>query len=280
MKAEDTRGLGGESAVYEGLRVRLAPAPFSKRFLAYSIDLGVVLAVIYPLSLGVFLVLMVITVTVLKFVIGDGRETASELEQFFVIGVGALFLIALLGILMLQHLYFVYFEFKRGTTPGKKIFGLRVVSLDGGALTLGQAILRDLLRYVDCFMVLPGVISTLLSEKRRRLGDLLAQTMVVYSAAGEGRAERMYMSSEDYRSLLGMLKPVTISNELCSSFLSFAFKRYGLRSTKIPEGEVERWRQAVEGYFQSDASKTVDNETKLRFFAEYCFQLSKGEKTK
>ncbi len=78
--------------------------------------------------------------------------------------------------------YNMVFEwFWRGQTPGKRLFRLRVMDVQGLRLQFGQIVIRNLLRPVD---LLPagygiGVIAMLLNRKNQRLGDLAANTVVV-----------------------------------------------------------------------------------------------------
>ncbi|MEW9572425.1 RDD family protein [Rhodanobacter sp. Si-c] len=70
-----------------------------------------------------------------------------------------------------------------GQSLGKRALGLRVVNLDGTPVTWLPSVTRNLLRVVDA---LPGVygvglISTLVDPCARRLGDIVAGTMVVYA---------------------------------------------------------------------------------------------------
>jgi len=64
----------------------------------------------------------------------------------------------------------------RGRTPGKAALGLRVVSDDGGPIGPRHAIIRAVLGPVD---VIGGAASMLLSSRDRRLGDLVAGTLVL-----------------------------------------------------------------------------------------------------
>jgi uncharacterized RDD family membrane protein YckC len=70
---------------------------------------------------------------------------------------------------------------QRGQSPGKRRVGIRVVSLDGHALTSSQLMLRNILRIVDFLPLgyLLGVASLFVSEKGQRLGDVVAGTLVV-----------------------------------------------------------------------------------------------------
>lgn len=78
--------------------------------------------------------------------------------------------------------YRVLYEVHRGATPGKKSCGLKVVMSSGAPLTWTAAILRNLLRAVDFLPAayLTGLASTLMNQRFQRLGDLVADTLVVY----------------------------------------------------------------------------------------------------
>lgn len=73
----------------------------------------------------------------------------------------------------------------RGRTLGRMAVGQRVVRDDGGAITFGQALVRAMAGSVD-FVVTSGagaLISALLSDRDKRLGDRLAGTFVVRERA-------------------------------------------------------------------------------------------------
>ena len=98
----------------------------------------------------------------------------------------------LLLFFLLEWFYPVLFECLPGSaTPGKRFLGLRVVMGSGLPVTLGASLLRNVLRAVD---FLPtayalGTLCMLLRPDCRRLGDLVADTLVVYrSAPGWQRA--------------------------------------------------------------------------------------------
>jgi len=91
--------------------------------------------------------------------------------------------------------YFTFFESgKRGATIGKRTVGLRVIDRSGNNITRGQAFIRNVLRFVD---MLPGIPTTaagfligsfglgffccLFTRKFQRVGDLVANTLVVYT---------------------------------------------------------------------------------------------------
>jgi len=79
--------------------------------------------------------------------------------------------------------YFLLFEWLwRGQTPGKRLMGLRVIQWRGTAIGFGQAAVRNLLRIVDALPLVYGVGFAVAGCNResRRLGDLAADTLVVY----------------------------------------------------------------------------------------------------
>lgn len=68
-----------------------------------------------------------------------------------------------------------------GQTIGKRAVGLRVLQLSGTRIGFSQAVIRNLVRVVDIlpFAYLAGGMSALLDSRARRLGDLVAGTIVV-----------------------------------------------------------------------------------------------------
>lgn len=94
-------------------------------------------------------------------------------------GMGLLFII----MFFLHWLYPVFFEiYFQGQTPGKKMMKIQVLLIDGTMVNWGASLLRNLLRTVDFlpFFYALGVATMLMSKDFRRLGDLVANTIVVY----------------------------------------------------------------------------------------------------
>lgn len=90
--------------------------------------------------------------------------------------------IILVVLFLLEFGYYTFWEIAwNGKTPGKAALDLRVVSVHGHPLRVGDSFLRNLLRVAD---FLPsgyvlGLLSMALDNRFRRLGDLVAGTMVV-----------------------------------------------------------------------------------------------------
>jgi len=96
--------------------------------------------------------------------------------------------IAILLIFIVQFGYFLLFEFfLKGSTPGKKIVGLKVIMANGEPVTFTAAMIRNLLRVGD---MLPGIygvgiLSVFLNEKYMRIGDMAANTVVIKERDGK-----------------------------------------------------------------------------------------------
>lgn len=86
------------------------------------------------------------------------------------------------GVFVTQWVYWTAAEvLMGGQTPGKRLVGIRVVRVDGSPVGLLESAVRNLVRVVDS---LPGVyavgcLCVLLTRQHRRLGDLLAGTLLV-----------------------------------------------------------------------------------------------------
>jgi uncharacterized RDD family membrane protein YckC len=78
--------------------------------------------------------------------------------------------------------YFFALESGGGQTIGKKLMKLRVVRADGRGAGMGEIAVRTILRVVDNYLV--GLIVMLATgERRQRVGDLAAGTIVVDASA-------------------------------------------------------------------------------------------------
>ena len=80
--------------------------------------------------------------------------------------------------------YYTLFELRSGTTPGKRAFRLVVTMDDGSAPRAGAIVARNLVRIPELvFYYIPSAISCLASPRNKRLGDIVARTVVVQTGA-------------------------------------------------------------------------------------------------
>lgn len=114
---------------------------------------------------------------------------------------GLLALYALLSFLVRVPYYILSELVWNGRTPGKRIVGIRVVSLDGRSLTAHQIVARNVMKEVEVFLpvatlfsaqnltltfgiililwTIGVVIVPFANRRNQRLGDMVAGTMVV-----------------------------------------------------------------------------------------------------
>ena len=76
--------------------------------------------------------------------------------------------------------YFILFNVLRGATPGKRMFGLRIVGIDGSPLKVGQAFGRQFGYWLSFLPAFMGFLMILMTPEKRALHDLLAGTKVVF----------------------------------------------------------------------------------------------------
>jgi uncharacterized RDD family membrane protein YckC len=93
--------------------------------------------------------------------------------------------------------YFVVLEtLWQGQTPGKKWTKIRVIRDNGQPERLPQAILRALLRPIDDMLFI-GVFFIIFSQQEKRIGDLVAGTIVVQEEAAKSAKVSISPEAED-----------------------------------------------------------------------------------
>jgi uncharacterized RDD family membrane protein YckC len=144
----------------EGVSIEVTLAGLGSRFGAAVLDL---------LIQGVLLLALTLAMSL------AGSVVSADLGVFL-LGLGTL----LIAIIVLGY-YIVFEALNGGRTPGKAAFGIHVATVDGTALGLGAVTLRTLMRLID---FLPaayaiGAIMIAISPRNQRLGDVVANTVVV-----------------------------------------------------------------------------------------------------
>jgi uncharacterized RDD family membrane protein YckC len=83
-------------------------------------------------------------------------------------------------LLLATAAFWILPEWLLGSTLGKWACDLRVTTLQGASISLGQSLKRNVLRLIDFFpFYLTGFVAAALTPNRQRLGDLWAKTIVV-----------------------------------------------------------------------------------------------------
>jgi uncharacterized RDD family membrane protein YckC len=112
----------------------------------------------------------------------------------FMLGVGGGIGAALTAIasFVILFVYDVAFEvWNGGRTPGKRLNGLRVVVADGRPITFVRSAARNLMRIIDVYVFFVGAFVILVTKQNQRLGDLIADTLVVRELAAPSAVTRM-----------------------------------------------------------------------------------------
>jgi uncharacterized RDD family membrane protein YckC len=144
----------------EGIVLELRPAGLAVRYYAFALDWGIRLVVMY----------------------------AAAIVAAFLGGIGVAFWIILAFVL--EWFYPVAFELSgTGATPGKRVFGLRVVMENGLPVTAAASMTRNLLRVADFlpFGYAAAIVCLLTRADGKRLGDLAAGTLVVHVPRADRR---------------------------------------------------------------------------------------------
>jgi uncharacterized RDD family membrane protein YckC len=255
--------------IFDGMEVKLQPAPFGKRFIAYCIDLGILTVGIYAIGIIFFLVFGFGAAA--TGVLSGTRDTGSAFGIAASILLILAFILFIVAIGTIYHGYFWYYETRTGQTPGKRLLGLKVVSADGKKLSRSQVVWRDMFRYVDCTFVFPGLISILVTEKKQRLGDLFVGTIVVYSKIREESVDFVYIKPEIFHLWRDACLNPKMKLELKLEYLKFAYPSFVLGKTpSLQMGTRESWDTRLRDELQFNSSEKPDTETLLRFAAELC----------
>jgi uncharacterized RDD family membrane protein YckC len=184
-----------EIATPFNIDIEFEAAPFFKRYFAYMID---------------FILLWVYLYVMCNVLFGT--------MNFEMADVG--FIIIVIFFPMLLYTFTCELLFN-GQTLGKKIFGIRVVSLEGGEATLGQYLIRWFARFYEwgfivfaifwgnpykgLFVLAAGGITSIIiiavTSKSQRLGDILAGTAVVNTKSKLTVHDTIFMNiaQQDYK---------------------------------------------------------------------------------
>jgi uncharacterized RDD family membrane protein YckC len=149
------------------------PAGFFTRFLAFFIDIFLTTFILLISGVVVFLILQFFNFQkILSFVKSLIPGVQAPLAQFITLVSPLMFLAV--------AFYFVFFWVLVGFTPGKAVFGLKIVRRDGRPLKVGRAILRYLCYWVSAIPFFLGFIWILLNRKHEGWHDKIADTHVIY----------------------------------------------------------------------------------------------------
>lgn len=105
----------------------------------------------------------------------------------------------IVGLFILNTGYFIAFEyFTGGRTIGKRIIGIRTIQENGHSLTLLSSFIRNFLRLIDSLPAANflGILMIFLHPKHKRLGDLVAGTIVIHERKVKRKKKRSAIEKE------------------------------------------------------------------------------------
>jgi uncharacterized RDD family membrane protein YckC len=175
----------------EQVELRFPIAGIGSRFLAVMTD-SLLKAVVLAFLIFVFLLLSGSSMMTI------GASTSNARANWLIAGCFMLFFLA-------QWAYYSLFEaFWNGQTPGKRLLKIRVIKDSGRQITFFEALARNLLRIIDWLptFYFVGVISMLCNKEQKRLGDLVAGTIVVHE-----RSDEQPLMSHNSRTFTASLYP-------------------------------------------------------------------------
>jgi len=164
----------------ENVELSFEVAGITSRFLAWFLDM---LFMIIALFIGAWAVSFV-------GIISPGLQAALVIVTAFVI----------------QQGYFIFFELKTGgATPGKRIMKLRVIQDTGVKINFFNSFLRNMMRFMDStplfILHIPGGLAAFFHPLNRRLGDMVAGTLVVRERS-HPQPGRIIAEGDEYSTLL------------------------------------------------------------------------------
>ncbi len=207
------------------------------------------------------------------------------LALFQLISVGFAQALGLLIQFVLMLGYSIVLEwYWRGQTFGKRVLRLRVMDAEGLRLKFSQVVVRNLLRFVDMLptlFYLVGGVSCLLSRRSQRLGDLVANTIVVrIPKVAEPNLDQIlagkFNSLREYPHLEARLR-----QRVSAAEAGVALQALLRRDTLEPQARVELFGEIAEHFrgkvqFPPEATEGITDEQYVRNLVDSLYRPSRG----
>lgn len=160
----------------EGVSLDVVLAGIGSRFMAFVIDS----------------ILLAIVLVVVNIALFDGFASKSRSDKIIADG------LSLLSFVLIFVVYFMICEILwSGRSVGKRVAGIRVISTTGAAEGFWSILLRNIARLIDFLPVfyIVGSISILASANNQRIGDMLANTIVIRERHAADRIQAVSTSA-------------------------------------------------------------------------------------
>jgi uncharacterized RDD family membrane protein YckC len=196
----------------QNIEIDYEVAGLGDRVLARIVDTGVFMGIFYIVYI---IVIFFFITTIVNLKSGGGFPVA-------LIVIGIIYSIAFIFYDLVAEVFF------NGQSVGKYAMKIKVVSLNGTRPTIGQYLLRWAFRLLDFGITLGigAVISVAVSEKKQRIGDLIAGTTLVKTKPRTELSELYFNAPDDtYEPLFPQVnslsdKDITLVHEVISNFKS------------------------------------------------------------
>lgn len=143
----------------------------------------------------------------------------------------------MLVLFLMEWFYPVLFEVLwHGQTPGKQALNIRVIHDDGSPISWGASMLRNLIRFVDFLPMgyMTGAITMVMAKRFKRLGDLVAGTLVIYATPFKVERKPRVKSSGS-TPLEPLAPPLPLTNEEQLAVMAFADRAEQLSQARAQE---------------------------------------------
>ncbi|HEX8023084.1 RDD family protein [Mucilaginibacter sp.] len=195
----------------QNIEIDYEVAGLGERVLARIVDIGVFMGITYALY---FIIIFFFIATVQNFK-GDSIPIA-------LIILGSIYSLIIVFYDLIAEIFF------NGQSVGKYALKIKVVSINGTRPSFGQFLLRWVFRLID-FVVTFGVgaiISVAVSEKKQRIGDLVAGTTVIKTTPKAQLSDLVFdYQNDEYEPVFSNVaelkdSDITLIHEVISNFKS------------------------------------------------------------
>ena len=171
IEYEDTLKVGSAGAMV----MQYPIAGLGSRSYAFIVDIHIR----FILATAWWLLFYLITI-----LMGDSLTSSSTLAK-------SLLYTSIIGSSLIYFLYHPVLEIMmKGRTPGKRIAGIRIVTLDGSVPSIPAILVRNVFRILDSMplVYVVGIGACLLTPKQVRIGDLAAHTVLIHEEVMQDKA--------------------------------------------------------------------------------------------
>ncbi|MGJ7910075.1 RDD family protein [Neobacillus sp. LXY-1] len=176
-------------------------------------------------------------------------KATSDFSFFFEDNVFPIAIMVIVLFIINWGYFFVFEFFSGGKTIGKRALGIRVIQENGHSITLLSSFIRNLLRIIDSLPAgyLLGIMMIFLHRKHKRLGDLVAGTIVIHERKAKSKKKQTSIEKEIQNRELSKDKLI-LDDWTYRSYTAKDWKllhTYANRFTQLPLDEKKQLTQQI-----------------------------------